>query len=326
MATTAEPPRGGSGRLTEDELLSALPARSANREIRVGLFVLLGVAAFLIAIFTFTDVGTFRGRYYLTTDVLNAGGMRRGDPVQMRGVNIGRVVEFGMEPGSPGVRIRMEVEDEYPVPKGSRAEVQSSGLLGGMVVNIIPSRSTETVEDGAAIPGKTAQGIFDAAATVGTRADTVLMRANALLNPTTTAAVGQSAVELQALISELNVLATEQRKQLTALTTSLRRASAEAEEAAGGVARLTTGPELQRSIEHIDSLTAQLDLTTRSLNSASTSLDSILGRMDRGEGTLGKLSRDDSLYVNLNEAVVNLKTLVADFQANPKKYINVSVF
>jgi phospholipid/cholesterol/gamma-HCH transport system substrate-binding protein len=48
--------------------------------------------------------------------------------------------------------------------------------------------------------------------------------------------------------------------------------------------------------------------------------------MDRGEGTLGKLSRDDSLYVNLNEAVVNLKTLVADFRANPKKYINVSVF
>lgn len=326
MATTAEAPRGSNGRLTEEELLSALPSRSANREVKVGLFVLIGVAAFLIAIFTFTDVGTFRGRYYLFTAVDNAGGMRRGDPVQMRGVNIGRVVEFGMAPGTPGVRIRMEIENEYRVPAGSRAEVQSSGLLGGMVVNIIPSASTQEAEDGAEIPGKTAAGLFDTAAGLGTRADTVLMRANQLLAPGTTAAIGQSAVELQALIAELNGVAVEQRKQLTALSASLRRSSANAELATGGVARLTTGPELQRSIAHIDSLTAQLDLTTRNLNTASTSLNSVLGRMDRGEGTLGKLSRDDSLYVNLNQAVVNLKTLVADFQANPKKYINVSVF
>ena len=111
MASGAETQRttaGGAGRLTEDELLSALPARSANREVRVGLFVLLGVAAFLIALFTFTDVGTFRGRYYVTTTVPDAGGVRRGDPVQMRGVNIGRVVQFGMAPGAPGVEIRIE--------------------------------------------------------------------------------------------------------------------------------------------------------------------------------------------------------------------------
>ena len=326
MATTGDAPRGSSSRLTEDELLSALPARSANREVRVGLFVLLGVAAFLIAIFTFTDVGTFRGRYYLTTNVDNAGGMRRGDPVQMRGVNIGRVVQFGMAPGAPGVEIRMEVENEYKVPAGSRAEVVSSGLLGGMVVNIIPSASTAPAEDGAVIPGKTAPGLLDSAAGLGTRADTVLMRANALLSPRTTDAIGASAVELQALIKELNVVATEQRVQLAAVSASLRRAAASADRAAGGVEKLTTGPELQASIQHVDSLTAQMDLTTRNLRSASVSLDSILGRMDRGEGTLGKLSRDDSLYVNLNQAVDNLKVLVADFQAHPKKYINVSVF
>ena len=326
MATTVEPPRTNTGRLTEEELLSALPARSANREVRVGLFVLLGLAAFLIAIFTFTDVGTFRGRYYVMTTVNNAGGMRRGDPVQMRGVNVGRVVKFQMSPGAPGVQIRMEIEDEYKVPTGTRAEVQSSGLLGGMVVNLIPSTATTVLRDGAQIPGEALPGLMDSAADLGTRADTVLMRASALLSPRTTDAVGESAVELQALIRELNGVAKEQRVQLAAVSASLRRASAGAERAMGGVEGLTTGPELQRSIAHVDSLTAQLDLTTRNLNAASVSLNSVLGRMDRGEGTLGKLSRDDSLYVNLNQAVVNLKQLVADVQANPKKYINVSVF
>ena len=44
MGTVADAPRAqGDGRLTEDELLMALPARSANREAKVGLFVLIGI-------------------------------------------------------------------------------------------------------------------------------------------------------------------------------------------------------------------------------------------------------------------------------------------
>ena len=148
MVSGAEAHRTGptsEGRLTEDELLSALPARSANREVRVGLFVLVGVAAFLIALFTFTDVGTFRGRYYVTTTVPDAGGVRRGDPVQMRGVNIGRVVGFGMVPD--GVEIRLELYDEYDVPEGSVAHLKSSGLLGGMTVDVIPGVGEGNIGD-----------------------------------------------------------------------------------------------------------------------------------------------------------------------------------
>jgi phospholipid/cholesterol/gamma-HCH transport system substrate-binding protein len=55
--------------------------------------------------------------------------------------------------------------------------------------------------------------------------------------------------------------------------------------------------------------------------------------MDRGEGTLGKLSKDDTLYKNAAEASENLSKatqelnkLLADFQAHPKKYINLKIF
>ena len=69
------------------------------------------------------------------------------------------------------------------------------------------------------------------------------------------------------------------------------------------------------------------------LDKSSKSLESILGRMDRGEGTLGKLSTDDTLYKNASEATANLNKatqelnkLLADFQAHPKKYINLEIF
>jgi len=306
-----------NGRLTEDELLSVLPARSANREVRVGIFVLVGIVAFLAALFTFTDVGTFRGRYYALTVVEDAGGMRRGDPVQMRGVNIGRVVGFEMVP--QGVRVRLELYNEYPIPEGSRVMVKSSGLLGGMVVDVVPGASTERIASGAVLPGVAEQGIMSAAGELTGQAETVLARANALLSTETVGAVNQSALELRALLAELGALASEQRREMAALSSSLQRS-------AEGVERATTGGELERAAQQIDQLTARLSETTLTLQRASGSLETVLARLERGEGTLGQLTVDDALYRNLNSAVASLDQLVADIRANPRKYLSISVF
>ena len=95
---------------------------------------------------------------------------------------------------------------------------------------------------------------------------------------------------------------------------------------AAGVERVTTGPELQRAAERMDSLTQRLDEATAALNRASSSLEVVLARLERGEGTLGLLSKDDSLYHNLNRAVENLSRLTEDFQKNPRRYINLEIF
>ncbi|MBW3630612.1 MAG: MCE family protein [Gemmatimonadetes bacterium] len=319
MATGVEAERKAAhGRLKEEDLLKALPRRSANREVRVGIFVLVGLAAFLTILFTMTDVGTFRGRYYANTVVESAGGMRRGDPVQMRGVNVGRVIDFDIVP--EGVGVRLEIYDEYEIPADSRAQVKSNGLLGGMVVDIVPGRSAERMVDGATLPG-VAEGtdIMAQAVGIGSRADTALMRVNRLLSDQTIGSVGSSAEELQALLDELNGIATQQRGQLSALSASLRRSATNVESA-------TTGLELQRSIQQVDALTAQMAQTTAGLTRTSASLQAVIGRLERGEGTLGKLTSDEQLYNNLNATVNNLNALITDIQQNPRKYISVTVF
>ena len=71
---------------------------------------------------------------------------------------------------------------------------------------------------------------------------------------------------------------------------------------------------------------AMLTATGEKLDAATASLGTILGRMERGEGTLGRLSIDETLYVSLNGAAESLSALLADLQANPNKYINISIF
>jgi phospholipid/cholesterol/gamma-HCH transport system substrate-binding protein len=316
--SVAEPPRSAeASRLTEDELMTAIPARSANREVKVGAFVLVGVAMFLTALFTLTDVGMFRGRYYVTTHIENAGGMRRGDPVQMRGVNIGRVNSFRMVPD--GVSVRMELYNDYRVPADSRVLVRSSGLLGGMVVEVIPGVSAERASEGEELPGSVEAGLMESAAGTGSRADVVLDRLALLLSQQNIGSVGQSTAELQALLTELSGLAAQQRQDLAVITSSLGRSAA-------GLERVTAGPELARTVVQLDSLTARLDQAAITLHSASGSLDTVLGRMERGEGTLGQLSASDSLYANMNTTVAALNALITDIRTDPRRYFSVSVF
>lgn len=322
-------PTAPRNRIPSEDLATVSVARTPRREVQVGLFVLGGILSVLFALFLLTDPGTFRGRYYVSTLVETAGGIRKGDPVQLRGVNIGRIRSFEIQDN--GVRVRMELEGEYPVPADSRVYLSSNGLLGGVVATILPGRSPERLADGGILPSTTAApggttDIMATASAVGTRADTVLGRAQALLSQQTIGAVQTSAVELQAMLAELSALATEQRRELQGVSGSLRRSAA-------GVEGAATRPELARAIARTDSISLRMDAAARSFNAAGESMASLVGRIERGEGTLGKLSRDESLYNNLNAAAQNINTtatrygtLAEDIQANPRKYINLRVF
>ncbi|HET8647954.1 MAG TPA: MlaD family protein, partial [Vicinamibacteria bacterium] len=87
---------------------SSLPKPVRRREsvAWVGLFLIVGILAVLGTLFVMTEPAMFRGRYIIYSSVANAGGMRRGDAVQMRGVPIGRVMTLRILP--EGVRIQME--------------------------------------------------------------------------------------------------------------------------------------------------------------------------------------------------------------------------
>lgn len=303
----------------EDDLFAAVPKPSARREIWVGAFVLFGLVALITALFALTDPNLFRGRYAVTTVVPDAGGVRKGDPVQMLGVRVGRVRDFEIAPRT-GVAIQLELDREHTIPADSRVVLVSQGLLGGMIAEIVPGSSQTPLRAGAVLPGVSqGGGILDSAGDLGTQAEDVLGRMQTLLDERTVGAVGNSAVELQTLLTQLSAAVAQQRSELQALSGSLRRSAA-------GVERATTGPELERSIQQLDQLTARLGETATSLDRASTSLETVLARVERGEGTLGRLTTDASLYENLNAAAVNLNRLTDDIRENPRRYINLRVF
>lgn len=300
------------------------PVRRRESVAWVGLFLIVGLLAVLGTLFVMTEPAMFRGRYIIYTGVTNAGGMRRGDAVQMRGVPIGRVMRLRIS--HEGVSIQMEIEGEFKIPKDSHVEIKSGGLMQGMVVDVVPGLSDSYVEQGDVLQGRSGQGAGDVLADLNEQVQDVLQRVQSLLSEATVTNVHDSTAELAALLKELNGTVGEQRKQLNALTASLRKSSE-------GLEKVTAGPELERSTKRIDEMTARMNDVSVSLDRSSKSLESVIARMDRGEGTLGKLSRDPVLYDNLaqaarnfNQASVNVNKLTEEIRRNPRKYLKLSVF
>jgi phospholipid/cholesterol/gamma-HCH transport system substrate-binding protein len=310
-------------RLSDDELMDAVPRGTGSREARVGLFVLVGLVSFIIVIFWMTDPATLRGRYMLVTTVDNAGGVRSGDPIQMQGVNIGRVNGFEMVPAAGGtiIYITMEIEGEWEIPEGSRTEMGESGLFGGRTIVIQRGASEQSLSEWDTIPGEGAvAGLLGSVDELSQRAGNVLTSLDSLLDRETVGSVQKTIRDLDELIVSISAVTEEQRASLSRLTASLGR-SAEGLETA-----TAAGPDAARAIARADSMMVIMNETSANLSAASASLRAVLARIDAGEGTLGRLTTDDSLYVNVNAAAASLAALLEDLRANPGRYINVSIF
>jgi len=299
---------------TDRELDRVAPRLTGGREIRVGAFVLLGAVAFAAVLFLMTDPATFRGRYLVVTEVSDAGGIRRGDPVQMRGVNIGRVHQFDLS--EDGVVITLEIEGRWEIPQDSRTRLGSLDLLGGRTVQVFRGDSDITLKSGDVMAGESVEGVMGFADALGDEARQTMQRIRALMADTAVTSVHASIAELENVLGDLSEITQGQKDELSSLSASLGRSADRVEE-------LAMREELDRSLARADSTLARLQDASGALAEASTSLAAILDRVERGEGTLGRLSGDESLYENLDTALEEIAELARDLKENPDRYINL---
>lgn len=126
-----------------------MPSRAA--EIMVGLFFVLAVAA--VFLLTFRVAGpegqAVRDGYAISAHFGNIGGLKRGAPVTLSGVRIGRVANIDIDPVTFEARVTMRIAAEYDdLPADSGASILTSGLLGEQYIGISPGGAEQALTDG----------------------------------------------------------------------------------------------------------------------------------------------------------------------------------
>lgn len=306
---------------THNNAARNMPTPAVQRETRVGVFVILGISAVVFMLYLLTDPATFRGRYKVTTTVTDVMGLRKGDPIQMRGVPIGRVHDFNLEAQNEQVTVILEVEGKWRIPVGSRAQLVSTGIMDPRTVEIVPGPGPGEIGEGAVLPGSVAKSLFDDTESLGGKGMEVLDQIAALLSDSTIQSVDEGARYLEGILEEIAGVMGSESEEIKGLITALGSA---AEDLAGATPELRE--ELLGTVVRADSLVVTLTERVSDFEGTMASLSSVLDRINNGQGTLGKLSTDDELFHSLKDALESARFLMDDLRENPRRYINISIF
>jgi phospholipid/cholesterol/gamma-HCH transport system substrate-binding protein len=283
--------------------------------------MLLTVAAAVAIVGTiWLTRGGLSSGYPLYTRFAWGQNLKQGQPVQLAGVSVGYVDEVKLrDDGYLDVVLR--VQDEYKIPRNSTAAVVPVGIFGDVAVALTPKAPSRVAYDaGDTVPvGPSPPGMAEILARVDTIARRVSTITGALEEQLVAGGafrdVRQTIDAAQRLTLQLNRVATEQSQNLSATMASLRRA-------AGAV-----DPALVDStLRNVRTASANLNTMSAELTRSVTRLDSLLAGLETGRGTAGKLLSDTLLYADLRNTVRRVDSLMADFQRNPRKYINLSIF
>ncbi|HTQ95149.1 MAG TPA: MlaD family protein, partial [Candidatus Acidoferrum sp.] len=132
-------------------------------ELRVGLFVLVGLLILAVAIFYVTGAGVWGPKYRLNTFLPEVSGLATGAPVRLDGVEIGNVERITLVPREHGkapdkmhnIEIGMRLDKKYQndILTDSVATLVTEGLLGNRYVNVVRGYTGVPLKDGQSVPG-----------------------------------------------------------------------------------------------------------------------------------------------------------------------------
>ncbi|WP_291866368.1 MlaD family protein [Maribacter sp.] len=298
-----------------------------SKEIKTGIIVIGGILLFIMGFSYLKSTPLFDNSNKLYAIYPHVGGLQPGTPVSINGFNVGTVNDIRFKDGIGNLMVTFTVGKDYVFSKSSRAELYDTGIIGGKGLQIIPVfDGSPNAQDGDTLVTETRLGLtelaqqkltplFNKFESAVTDADSVLLNVNEILDAKTKKNLQKAITGLSELMESLNGSA-------SVLNSILKNNES----------------KLDSSLTNFQSLTSNLSSITDSINNAGlgktlTSLESTVGNLDKlmskiekGDGTLGKLMKDEELYNNLNNASKELDLLLQDFRLNPKRYVNVSVF
>jgi phospholipid/cholesterol/gamma-HCH transport system substrate-binding protein len=332
-----------------------------SNDFIVGLTVLVGVVAIVAATLWVKQTDLRDRNERVSARFRDVGSVRVGAAVVLRGVRAGRVERI--ELGRDGwVEVSMTLDPDVQLPRDPVVLLNESSLFGEWQATIteeaaiprdevVARQLAEARAAGAgALPGATLPDIAQLTAVAGRIAGDVASVAGRF----EVAFDDQAARELRSSIQNFATLSStlsrtvrQQSANLDALSADMRKGMARLADAAESVQRVAervdsstaTGQvrhivddvaaaatTLKEMSEEMRNMSRQLTRSQGRLDSVLMTTDSVMMKINSGQGSVGLLVNDPTLYRHSDSLVVELRALVADFRANPKKYVNLRIF
>ena len=297
-----------------------------SNELKIGLVVLFAIFIGYMGFRIMKDEPIFSQVNVLYTKFDTVEGLIRGSNVYLNGFKIGTVREMQYLVQEDSALITLNITEDIQLPKGSMAQLASPDFLGSSTIRIIKSNSSESLEWGSYLKGIQKEGLLNTFTDRGTAiSDSVAvtitllnekLRALDFLNQQSSNDIGSALSNMKQTSDYLLEAVTSNSDELTEMIGSAKRSLETIEDISD-----SSRASIEQSIKNLELLSVEMSQLTRELSATSTTLNSVLEKMDRGEGSLGLLLNDPSLYENVDSLSYNLNELIKGIKEDPKRYL-----
>ncbi len=306
-------------------------------EIKVGgiIIIALGLLYFGMNYLKGSDIFTNARYFYAVYDKVD--GLSTDNVVLVNGYKVGRVANITLLPEEKNnIIVRMEIlEEGLNVPDSTVARIVSQDLLGSKAIALEFSEDTNYHESGdtllsgieealqSVIEEKLAplqsqiEQVIDETRDLVSTTKILIVTTNESVEKAKTSMdiINKTTSDIDKMVVEQNANLTRVLGDITAIATNIRNNSENINEIMENVAIIS------------DSLTrANYASAIENASSALAQLDSMILKINEGEGSLGMLLNDDRLYNNLEQASMEIDKLAEDLRVHPERYVHFSVF
>jgi phospholipid/cholesterol/gamma-HCH transport system substrate-binding protein len=326
-----------------------------RNEVIVGLVVMLGLVLVVFGTVWMRGLKLGGEEQTVRARFSEVGQLLTGSNVKFRGVPIGRVEAIELEATGAGVIVTMVVDAAVSLPEDPAVILAPESLFGDWQAEIIerrrfPRNDYAEAPDAKILPGYSlpdmvrltavADEIAQNLAEISTRFETAFTEETAdnirraIDNiQSASAQLTQMVSRQQQAIDELSTDLQETTQALGEAVATINRTFQQVESAIAGDKLVNIVAAAEHASVRIDSLSSELLSTSRTMQRAAMTADTLMrsvgtiaNSMSRGEGTLGLMLRDTTLYWRIVETNAELQALLRDLRLNPRRYINVRIF
>jgi len=317
-----------------------------SREAKVGIFVVLGLVVLTYFTFRVSKWGGIGEKgYKLTVDFETAAGLEPKANVKMAGVPVGKVEEIKLE--GDRARLVLRIDKDIRIPVDSIASIQTQGLLGEKYVEILPGKQKdrvlpaggrvvntqppvnldEIVRKLSLIADDVKRFTETLSSTIGTEEGKQAMseilqnvrEASSVLRNVTTGnedRLNRILANIDRLSGDLQEISSANKEDVRVTIANLREFSKTLKEQTPGLAKKleAMGDQVSGVIsenrENIKESIANLKTASAKLDNTLSSAEKVLAKIERGEGTLGKLVNDNTTVGTLNDTLDGINRFV----------------
>lgn len=298
-----------------------------SREIKTAVLVIASILLFIwgYSFLKGTDLFTDYKTLYVQYD--NVEGLAASAPVTINGLVVGKVKSITLQHDTGKLIVELQMNSDFPISKSSMVNIYEPGLIGGKQIQIVPNFEDKTLAksgdylNGRIVPGLTSlvgeklTPLQEKIERMVVSTDTLITNLNSVLDAKTKENLKSSLANLNATLAEfkeasasVNSMLAKNEGKISNSLTNVEKASANFSKISDSIAKANIGQ------------------TVKKLENSLASVDKVMGDLQAGKGTMGKLLKDDALYNNFNKTSKELELLLQDLRLNPTRYINVSLF